>query len=59
MKRKHKFIIHWSDWSNEYVAYSDSIGPENSPYCSGESPTEALELLIDELEEIEKRSDPT
>jgi hypothetical protein len=58
MNRKHRFVIRYCEWSREYRAYSDSIGPENSPEGVAESPVEALELLIDELEELEKRSTP-
>lgn len=57
MKRKHKFVIRYCEWTREYRAYSDSIG-EASPEGVAESPVTALELLIDELEEMEKRSEP-
>lgn len=58
MKRKHRIIIDWCEWSREFVAHSDSLGADTSPTGNGESPVEALELLIDELEELEKRSEP-
>ena len=58
MKRHHKFVILFEPWTNEYTAYSDSIGIECSPVGVAESPVAALELLIDELEELEKRSEP-
>jgi hypothetical protein len=58
MKTKHKFIIFYEDWTREYRAYSDTIGPENSPVEVGESPQDALERLIDTLSEMEKRSEP-
>ena len=58
MKTKHKFIIFYEDWTRDYRAYSDTIGPENSPVGAGDSPQEALEDLIDTLSEMEKRSEP-
>ena len=58
MKIKHKFIIFYEDWTRDYRAYSDTIGPENSPVGAGDSPQEALEDLIDTLSEMEKTSEP-
>ena len=58
MKRKHRFIIYYVEWTREYCAYSDSIGSEDSPVGAGESPLDALEDLIDTLSEMEKRSEP-
>ena len=58
MKTKHKFIIKWDNLHNEYRAFSDTLGAEESPAGIGESPMDALEDLIDQLDEIEKRSEP-
>ena len=58
MKTKHKFIIKWDNFHNEYRASSDTLGAEDSPAGIGESPVDALEDLIDQLDEIEKRSEP-
>jgi hypothetical protein len=58
MKTKHKFIVNYCEWTREYRAYSDTYGPEDGPVSAGESPEEALVLLIDALEEMEKRSEP-
>lgn len=58
MNRKHTFIIRYCEYTREYRAHSDSLGEDTSPEGTGESPVDALELLIDELEEMEKRNTP-
>lgn len=50
--QEHKVVIYWEDWGNCWRAYSDSLGPEDSPYGDGKTQKEALDDLRWQLNEL-------
>lgn len=58
MKTKHTMIVKWDMVHEEWTAHSDLFGRETSPVGIGESPADAINDLIEQLDEMEKRSEP-
>lgn len=58
VKAKHTMIVRWDMVREEWAAHSDLFGIKTSPIGTGESPTEALENLIEKLTERERSIEP-
>jgi hypothetical protein len=58
MKAKHTMIVKWCEHRRAWTAHSDTFGADSSPEGEGESPTEAIEDLIEQLTDREERCEP-
>jgi len=58
MKAKHTMIVKWCEYRRAWTAHSDTFGADSSPEGEGESPSQAIEDLIDQLTEREERCEP-
>lgn len=53
--RNHRFIVYYEPWTREWYAYSDTIGPEDSPSGAGLTPSEAIIDLLEHMETANER----
>jgi hypothetical protein len=53
--RDHTVIVSKCDWRNAFVAHSDNLGEDCSPYGEGKTEQAAIDDLDWQLEELEEK----
>lgn len=53
--REHKITVEWCHYRRQYVATSDTLGEDCSPYGEGKTQAAAIDDLDWQLEDIEER----